>query len=124
MIIWIDANKRSIRPAASITIPIRMNNGTAINWSFSIVEFVFNVINSVVNLKFDPQIPKIKARKIKVNEIGNPMKITKIIAPSMIKPIVGFDRPGRAFIRSVNQSPPGVISGANTAMTNHTKDII
>ena len=31
IIIWIDANKRSIKPAASMTIPIKMNRGTAIN---------------------------------------------------------------------------------------------
>ena len=106
-----------------MTIPIKMNNGTAISWSFNIVEFVFNVINKVVNLKFDPQIPKIKAKKIKVNEIGKPMKITKIIVPSMIDPIIGFDKLGRAFIRSVNHSPPGVISGAKTAMTTHNNAI-
>ena len=31
MIIWIDENKRSIKPADSITMPIKTNNGTAIN---------------------------------------------------------------------------------------------
>ena len=31
IIIWIDANKRSIKPAASMTMPIKMNRGTAIN---------------------------------------------------------------------------------------------
>ena len=58
-----------------------------------------------------------------VNEIGNPIKITKIITASIIKPIIGLESPGRAFISSVNHSPPGVISGINTAMINHTKAI-
>ena len=31
MIIWIEANSRSIRPAASITMPIKTNSGTAIS---------------------------------------------------------------------------------------------
>ena len=31
MIIWIDANKRSINPAASITMPIKTNKGTAMS---------------------------------------------------------------------------------------------
>ena len=31
MIIWIEANNLSINPAASITIPISINSGTAIN---------------------------------------------------------------------------------------------
>ena len=123
MIIWIDANNRSIRPAASMTIPIRMNRGTAISWSFSIVEFVFKVIKSVVSLKFDAQMPKKKAKKINVNEIGKPIKITKIIAANMMKPIVGFERPGRADIISVNHSPPGVASGKKTAITSQIKAI-
>ena len=84
----------------------------------SIVEFVLSVNRSVVGLKFAFQMPKMKARKIKVNEIGNPIKITKSMALSMIKPIVGLDNPGRAFIRSVNQSPPGTRSGTKTARTN------
>jgi hypothetical protein len=54
------------------------------------VEFVFKVMRRPVSLKFRPQIPKPKARKINVNDIGKPMKITKIIAPSIIKPIIGF----------------------------------
>ncbi len=31
MIIWIDANSRSIKPAASMTIPIRTKSGTAMS---------------------------------------------------------------------------------------------
>ena len=58
----------------------------------SIVEFVLSVIKSVVSLKFAPQIPKTKARNIKVKEIGKPMKMTNIIAASIIRPIVGFGR--------------------------------
>ena len=123
MIIWIDANSRSMRPAASITMPIRMNKGTAISWSFSIVEFVFRVIKSVVSLKFDAQMPKKKAKKINVKEIGKPTKITKIIAANMMKPIVGLERPGRADMISVNHSPPGVASGKKTAMTSQIKAI-
>ena len=94
-----------------MTIPIKMNSGTAISWSFSIVEFVFKVIKSVVSLKFDAQMPKKKAKKINVNEIGKPTKITKIIAANMMNPMVGLERPGRADIISVNHSPPGVASG-------------
>ena len=41
-------------------------------------------------MKFKPHIPKPKARKISVNEIGKPIKITKIMAPSMINPIIGL----------------------------------
>ncbi len=115
MIIWIEANNRSIKPADSITIPIRTNKGTAISWSFSIVELVFSVINRVVSLKFAPQMPKTNARKISVNDIGKPMNITKSIAPSMISPMVGLDRLGFAFIRSVNHSPPGTSSGVKIA---------
>ena len=98
-----------------------MNSGTAINWSLSIVELVFSVIKSVVSLKFDPQIPKINAKKISVNEIGKPIKITKIIAANIIKPIIGLDKLGRDDMASVNHSPPGVISGVNTAKTSQSK---
>ena len=85
------------------------------------VELVFRVIKSVVSLKFDPQIPKTKARNIKVKEIGKPMKMTNIIAANMIRPIVGFDKPGRDDIMSVNHSPPGVTSGMKTAITNQRR---
>jgi CheY-specific phosphatase CheX len=102
---------------------MRINNGTAINWSFSMVEFVFNVISNVVNLKLEPQIPKTKARNISVNEIGKPIKITKIIAASIIRPIVGFESPGRDDIKSVKASPPGIMSGRKTAITNQTRAI-
>ena len=71
------------------------------------VEFVLSVINNVVSLKFAPQMPKTKAKKISVKEIGKPTKITKSIAPSMIKPMVGLSSPGRADIRSENHAPPG-----------------
>ena len=54
------------------------------------VELVFKVMRRPVSLKLRPQIPKPKARKINVNDIGKPMKITKIMAPSIIKPIIGF----------------------------------
>ena len=87
------------------------------------VEFVFNVISNVVNLKLDPQIPKTNARNISVNDIGNPIKITKIIAASMIIPIVGLDNPGLVDIMSVNHSPPGVKSGKKTAITNQIRAI-
>ena len=75
------------------------------------VELVLSVIKSVVSLKFAPQIPKTKAKNIKVKDIGKPIKMTNIIAASIIRPIVGFDKPGREDIKSVNHSPPGVISG-------------
>ena len=75
------------------------------------VELVLSVIKSVVSLKFAPQIPKTKAKNIKVKEIGKPIKMTNIIAANIIRPIVGFDKPGREDIISVNHSPPGVISG-------------
>ena len=81
------------------------------SWSFSIVELVFSVIRSVVSLKLDPQMPNTKAKNIKVNEIGKPIKITKIIAASIIKPIVGLERFGRADMMSLNHSPPGVTPG-------------
>ena len=123
IIIWIEANRRSIRPAASMMMPIRTKSGTAINWSFSMVELVFSVISKVVSLKFAPHIPKTIARKIRVNEIGNPMKITNSIAASMISPIVGFDRLGRIFMMSVNHSPPGTTSGAKIARTSHVSAI-
>ena len=123
MIIWMDANNRSMRPAASMTIPIKMNRGTAMSWSLSIVEFVFKVIKSVVSLKFDAQMPKTKAKKINVNEIGKPIKITKIIAANMMNPMVGLERPGRADMISVNHSPPGVASGKKTARTSQIKAI-
>ena len=54
------------------------------------VEFVFKVIRRPVSLKLSPQIPKPKAKKINVNDIGKPIKITKIIAPNMINPMMGF----------------------------------
>ncbi len=79
------------------------------------VELVFSVINSVVSLKLEPQIPKTKARKINVNAIGKPIKITNSMAPSMINPMVALSISGRAFMRSVNHSPPGTRSGWNTA---------
>ena len=100
-----------------------MNNGTAINWSFNIVEFVLSVRSNVVNLKLDPQIPKTKARKISVNDIGKPIKITKSIAASIIKPIVGLDSPGFVEMISLNHSPPGVRSGEKTAITTQKSAI-
>ena len=44
------------------------------------MEFVPSVIKKVEKKKLYPQIPKIKAKKISVNEIGNPIKITNNIA--------------------------------------------
>ena len=85
------------------------------------MEFVFKVISKVVNLKLDPQIPKTNARNISVNEIGNPIKITKIIAANMIIPMVGLDNPGLVDITSVNHSPPGVKSGKKTAIINQKR---
>ena len=41
------------------------------------VEFVFKVIRRPVNLKLRPQMPKPNAKKINVNDIGKPIKITK-----------------------------------------------
>ena len=73
-----------------MTIPIKINKGTAISWSFNMVEFVFKVIRRPVSLKLSPQIPKPNAKKINVNDIGKPIKITKIMVPNMIKPIIGF----------------------------------
>ena len=61
--------------------------------------------------------PNTMAEKINVNEIGKPTKITKIFVPNMIKPMVGFDKFGRAEMMSLNHLPPGVASGYNTAMT-------
>ena len=87
------------------------------------VEFVFSVISKVVSLKFAPQMPKTKPRKIRVNEIGKPIKITNNIAISMISPMVGLDRLGRAFMRSVNHSPPGTQSGAKIASTSQVSAI-
>ena len=113
-----DENKRSIKPAASITIPIKMNNGTAISWSFNMVEFVFSVISKPVSLKFKPQIPKPNAKKINVKDIGKPMNMTKIIAPSIIKPIMGFaisNMPPRSK-RPVTHSNIGRMSGINISI--------
>ena len=70
--------------------------------------------------------PKMKAKKISVNAIGNPIKITNNIAPIMIRPIVGLSSDGLAFIISVNAAPPGTKSGkkiANTSQVSDTKYI-
>ena len=107
-----------------MTMPIKTNNGTAISWSFNIVEFVPSVINKVEKKKLYPQMPKMKAKKISVNAIGNPIKITNNIAPIMIRPIVGLSSDGLAFIISVNPAPPGTKSGkkiANTSQVSNTR---
>ena len=75
------------------------------------MELVPSVIRKVAKKKLYPQIPKTKAKKINVNEIGKPIKITNNIAPIMIRPIVGLSIDGVAFIISVNQAPPGITSG-------------
>ena len=75
------------------------------------VELVLRVIKRVVNLKFDPQIPNTKAKKINVKEIGNPIKITNSIAPSIIRPMVGFDRLRPSPTNSENQSAIGKALG-------------
>ena len=87
------------------------------------VELVFSVINSVVSLKLAPQIPKTKARKINVNAIGKPIKITKSMAPSMINPMVALSMFGRADMRSENHSPPGTMSGWNIARKSQVSAI-
>ena len=87
------------------------------------VELVFSVINNVVSLKFAPQMPNTNARKINVKAMGKPIKITKSIAPSIIRPMVGLERLGRALIKSVNQAPPGTMSGAKTANTSQIRRI-
>ena len=71
----------------------------------------------------DPQIPKTKARKMSVNDIGKPINITKIIAANIIRPIVGFESPGRDDIISVKASPPGVMPGRKTAITSQKRAI-
>jgi hypothetical protein len=71
------------------------------------VELVLRVIKRVVNLKFEPQIPNTNAKKISVKEIGNPIKITNNIAPSIIRPMVGFDRLRPSPIIPENQSASG-----------------
>ena len=87
------------------------------------VELVFSVINSVVSLKLAPQIPKTKARKINVNAIGKPIKITNSMAASMINPMVGLSRFGRADMMSENHSPPGTRSGWKTARLSQISPI-
>ena len=87
------------------------------------VEFVFSVINSVVSLKLAPQIPKTKARKINVNAIGKPIKITNSMAVSMINPMVALSMFGRADMMSENHSPPGTRSGWNIARLSHNSPI-
>ena len=51
--------------------------------------------------------PKPNAKKINVNDIGKPIKITKIMVPNMIKPMTGF---------GISKNPPG----SNRAVT-HSK---
>jgi len=67
--------------------------------------------------------PKTKARKIKVNAIGKPIKITNSMAASMINPMVALSISGRADMRSVNASPPGTRSGLKTARVSHISPI-
>ena len=70
-----------------------------------------SVIRKVASWKFAPQVPKTKPRKTSVNEIGKPTKIENSIAPSMIRPMVGFSSPNPPPKAAMNQSSNGTVFG-------------
>ena len=110
IIIWTALNKRSMSPACSIIMPIKINKGTATSWSFIMVELTCRVSKKNANLLLPAIEANTKPRKIKVKEIGKPMKIENNMAANMSIPIIGFEiltSPSKVD----NQSPKGNTSG-------------
>ncbi len=110
IIICTALNRRSISPACSIIIPMKINKGTATSWSFIMVEFTCRVSKKNANLLLPPIEANTNPRKINVNEMGKPMKMENNMAANISIPTIGFEMLTSPSTLP-SQSPSGNTSG-------------